>query len=81
MHNVTTSGGYIIELHRIVAKSNGNSNGNTIKNHPVILQPGLMGTSSDFLMASADFSADEGAPMGADMGLELFKRGYDVWLR
>ena len=76
---MTTSGGYIIELHRIVLKS-GDSNRNT-KNHPVILQPGLMGTSSDFLMASADFSPDAGAPMGADMGLELFKRGYDVWLR
>jgi len=73
VHPITTYQGYIVELHRIP----GNSSNPTL--FPVILQTGLIGTSSDFVMASSVVSPDP-TVIGQNLGIELAKQGYDVWL-
>lgn len=45
----------------------------------MILQTGLIGTSADFVMASSNVTLDT-AVMGQNLGFELVKRGYDVFL-
>ena len=74
---MTTYGGYIIELHRIPAQ--GPQAENKTKK-PVIVQAGLVGTSADFIIGSATFDATNTSEMSGNLGLELAKRGYDVWL-
>lgn len=74
---MTTYGGYIIELHRIPAQ--GPQASNKTK-RPVIVQAGLVGTSADFIIGSATFDATNTSEMSGNLGLELAKRGYDVWL-
>lgn len=74
---MTTSGGYSIELHRIPGDQNGQISEDK---KPVILQAGLVGTSADYIIGSASFSLTNTSDMSGNLGLELAKRGYDVWL-
>lgn len=69
IHSVTTSQGYIIQLHRIPNPSQ----------KVAFLQTGLIGTSADFIFASENVDPSP-AVIGQNMGIELFKQGYDVWL-
>uniref|UniRef100_A0A182NS69 AB hydrolase-1 domain-containing protein n=1 Tax=Anopheles dirus TaxID=7168 RepID=A0A182NS69_9DIPT len=64
-HEVTTTDGYVLTLTRILPMAQ-RANGTL----PVLLVPGLMGTSAGFLLA------------GPNNGLAyvLADRGYDVWL-
>lgn len=39
-----------------------------------------MGTSADFILGSASISLTNASQMSGNLGLELAKRGYDVWL-
>lgn len=74
-HYVTTSDGYILGVHRII---NPNFKGQL---KPVILNHGLMSSSIDFLINSPGGSIDEDTKVvGNNLGFELAKRGYDVWL-
>jgi len=75
---VTTYQGYQLELHRILLPEWWPLLG-YIPRYPVILQPGLVGTSSDFVMASDKVSFDPDI-IGQNMGFELAKQNYDVWL-
>lgn len=76
VHYVRTRQDYIIEVHRIV-----NASGEPIRDHPkpVILQPGLTGSSTGFIIASETVPTDLNVT-GQNMGFELARRGYDVWL-
>lgn len=76
VHYVRTYQDYIIEIHRIVK-----NNSEPIQEHskPIILQPGLTGSSTGFIIAS-DFVPTDLNVTGQNMGLELARRGYDVWL-
>lgn len=76
-HYVTTLDGYILSLHRIVNQklASGDSKG------PVILNHGLGGSSVDFIINSPGGHIDEDlGVVGNNLGFELAKRGYDVWL-
>ena len=73
-YNVTTYQGYIVEIHRVVNPKVG-----VTQSRPVLLQTGLIGTSADFVMASNDVTFDVNIT-GHNMGIELSKLGYDVWL-
>ncbi|KAL1110513.1 hypothetical protein AAG570_008041, partial [Ranatra chinensis] len=67
-HRVTTSDGYILELHRVpphdhtinIAKSR----------YPVLLQHGLWSSSADWMIPDVNFS----------LGYQLCNCGFDVWL-
>ncbi len=69
IHPVATYDGYIVELHRIP-----NPGGK-----PVVLIPGLVGNSAEFVMATTEVSKDPRV-IGRNMGLELHKQGFDVWM-
>lgn len=78
-HLVNSSDGFILTIHRIV-------NPNVVNlGKPVILQHGLLGSSADWVINSvggdleAEFPA-ENATVGNNLGFELSKRGYDVWM-
>lgn len=76
-HYVTTLDGYILSLHRIV---NQKVSGNDAKG-PVILNHGLGGSSVDFVINSPGGHINEDLDsVGNNLGFELAKRGYDVWL-
>lgn len=66
---MTTYQDYIVQLHRIPNPGK----------KPVLLQTGLIGTSADFVMASANVSRDRKV-IGHNMAIELAKQGFDVWL-
>ena len=74
-HFIQTSDGYIIAVHRIV---------NPVvktKGRPVLFWHGLGGTSRDFLINDGRGSINESTDVvGNNIGFELAKRGYDVWL-
>ena len=69
IHPVVTLGGYIVELHRIPRPGG----------KPVMLIPGLIGNSAEFVMAT-DQVDHRPSVIGRNMALELFKQGYDVWM-
>ena len=75
VHYVTTPDGYILALHRLVnplVRKVG---------RPVMLQHGLVCTSREFLINSPKASPYESPKIvGNNLGFELSKRGYDVWL-
>lgn len=75
-HDVKTSDGYILLVHRIKPHQSDKHR------RPVLLQHGLMGSSMDFLVNSpylfAPNSSD--ATMGDNLAFNLFLTGYDVWL-
>lgn len=76
LHYVTTADGHILGVHRIV---NPKSPRNGLKS--VILNHGLMLSSIDFLNNAPGGHFDESlATVGNNLGFELAKRGYDVWL-
>ncbi|XP_069194758.1 lipase 3 [Procambarus clarkii] len=66
IHHVTTEDGYILELHRIPYGLSGPSSDRP----PVYLQHGLVSSSADWIMNSADEA----------LGYILADAGYDVWL-
>lgn len=75
VHYVKTHDGYILAIHRIL---------NPLVNatgKPVILQHGLISSSSQFIINSPNESVDLPAEvMGPNIGLTLSRLGYDVWL-
>ena len=74
-HFVTTPDGYILAVHRIRHPH--------LQRYrrPVILQHGVLCTSREFLINSPGGSSNESHDfVGNNMGFELAKRGYDVWL-
>nr|CAH7735119.1 unnamed protein product [Callosobruchus chinensis] len=59
---VTTEDGYILELHHVYI--------NTSNTKPVLIMPGLMSSSADFLITGKDRS----------LAIRLADQGYDVWI-
>lgn len=78
-HKVTTKDGYILTHYRILHPEYRDKP----KGRPVILQHGLMSTGHDFIINSpgghVDEPVNEETP-GNNLGFELAKRGFDVWL-
>lgn len=76
-HYAETADHYFLMLFRIV-------NPRIERNatlRPVILQHGLLSSSRDWLVASPGGHVDENSRrVGNNLGFELAKRGYDVWL-
>ncbi|XP_063851859.1 lipase 3-like [Scylla paramamosain] len=66
VHHVTTSDGYLLELHRIPHGAAGPSEGRL----PVLLQHGILGSSADWVLNTADQA----------LAFLLADAGYDVWL-
>lgn len=78
IHKVISDDGYILTLHRIINK---NFYPNKLNKLPVLLHHGLMGSSIDFVINSPGGSIDENTKIvGNNLGFELSKRSYDVWL-
>ncbi|KAI1289711.1 Gastric triacylglycerol lipase [Halotydeus destructor] len=86
-HEVTTEDGYILTAHRIVHPKRISVD----RGPPVILQHGLLSSSRDFICNSvgggiietsneSQQSSDDVPSVGNNLGFELAKRGYDVWL-
>lgn len=75
-HYVTTRDGYILAVYRIVNPLIEQS-----KTTPVLLYHGLLASSRGFLVASeGGFPWEDCKEVGNNLGFELAKRGYDVWL-
>ena len=92
-HFVTTEDGYILNCHRIIHPGLSRSKPNLKKRKPVILHHGLMSSAHDFIINNLSGFLNE--PIEEDdsyletgdsklvnnnLGFELAKRGYDVWL-
>lgn len=75
VHSVTTEDGYILSVHRITSKD-----GSIGPLKPVILQHGLVGSASDFLVNSPHLHSND-SKYGDTLGFALKLTGrYDVWL-
>lgn len=75
IHQVTTKDGYILSLHRIVHPDLFSTRA------PVLMFHGIMGSASNFLMNDRGGDVHEDlSKVGPNLGFELAKRGYDVWL-
>ena len=75
-HFLTTADGYILALHRIR-----HPNARQRRRRPVVLQHGVLCTSREFVINSPGGNVNESLSMvGNNIGFELAKRGYDVWL-
>lgn len=78
-HFVKTQDSYILTVHRIV---------NPMYNprgRPIILQHGLLSSGRDFIINAPGGGVDElltgsRRTVGNNLGFELAKHGYDVWL-
>lgn len=76
-HNIVTKDGYILKTFRIKNPKFRTS----VALLPVLLVPGFLSSTRDFLVATSDGHVDEGTSIvGGNMGFELAKRDYDVWL-
>ena len=75
VHQVTTKDGYILSVHRIMHPDL------LTTKAPVLMFHGIMGSASNFLVndRGGDVHEDLGK-VGPNLGFELAKRGYDVWL-
>lgn len=76
-HTVTTVDNYNLTLFRIVNPRQ------SLPGRPVVLQHGLVGSAADWLVNQIGGHIDEILPngvVGANLGFELAKRGFDVWL-
>ncbi|CAG2161896.1 unnamed protein product [Oppiella nova] len=82
-HYVVTKDGYILGIHRIINTQYSHSN-QTLK--PLLLQHGLLGSSTDwlinspFLNGSYDQLNTINENVGNNLGFVLAQHGYDVWL-
>lgn len=65
-HQIQTSDGYLLRVHRIIAKSSGSDKHKV----PVLLMHGLSATSGDFIVAGSKIA----------LAYLLSSSGYDVWL-
>jgi pimeloyl-ACP methyl ester carboxylesterase len=75
-HHIETNDGYILTTFRIVNPQKGIN-----KRIPVLLVHGLCSCSRDWLIADPYGHVNEGTKVvGNNLGFELAKRGYDVWL-
>ena len=72
-HHVVTEDCYVLEMHRIV-----NPNDNTPNKPPVLLQHGLIDSSSGWLVNTVEGRIDD--EDDRNLGFALAKRGYDVWM-
>lgn len=76
-HFVTTPDGYILRLHRLVHPRIRPE----ARRGPIICQHGFVGASVHFLIGEPGGHIDEPLlPVGNNLGFELAKRGFDVWL-
>lgn len=76
-HVVTTADDYKLTLFRIVNPKI------SVPGRPVVMQHGLVGSAADWLVNQVGGHIDEILPngvVGANLGFELAKRGFDVWL-
>lgn len=76
-HRVTTEDGFNLTLFRIMNPKTDSPG------RPVILQHGLLGSGVDWLVNQIGGHVDEILPdgvVGSNLGFELAKRGFDVWL-
>lgn len=90
IYNIPTKDGYILKTYRLINPDV--QSGKTPAKRPIILQHGLISQSSYWLMNSpAGFLHDDpeeksspvefaGKGVGKNLGFELSKRGYDIWL-
>lgn len=76
-YDVQTKDGYILGVFRIVNPKIGIQHC-----RPVVFQHGLMASSSEFIMNTGGHIDEQLPPgtVGNNLGFELAKRGYDVWL-
>ena len=77
-HYIVTKDDYILGVHRII-----NPHFNKTKSRPVILQHGIISSGRDFIVNSPGGNAEEiftNKTVGNNLGFELAKRGFDVWL-
>lgn len=80
-HSVETDDGYILTLHRIVPQGPFNEEAYSQARKPVIVQHGLMGASSDFLINSLNIEAKGNGTCGDTFAFCLVMTGrYDIWL-
>lgn len=78
-HVTTTRDGYILTFHRIIHPHLNR----TLLKRPIILQHGIISSGIDWLNNAPGGCIDEdinGTLVGNNLGFELAKRGYDVWL-
>ena len=74
-HDIKTADGYILRTDRIVNPYR------TSAKPPVVLMHGFIATSRDFIINSPGGSVNESLDVvGNNLGFELAKRGYDVWI-
>lgn len=77
-HDILTNDGYVISMFRIVHP---NSPGVEMKGKPILLMHPLLGESANWIINSAAGFVNESTDeVGNNLGFELAKRGYDVWL-
>lgn len=77
-HDIVTQDGYILTTFRIVHPMFLSTNETT---RSVILQHGLLSSSRDWLINAPGGDASEHLRIvGNNLGFELAKRGYDVWI-
>ena len=77
-HYVITKDGYILGVHRIVNPQNSSK---ALK--PILLQHGLFGSSTDFLINSPFVNSTHNHSdirLDNNLGFLLAQEGYDVWL-
>lgn len=77
-HYILTEDGYILGVHRII-----NPYFKNHKTRPIILQHGIISSGRDFIVNSPGGDAEEiftNTTIGNNLGFELAKRGFDVWL-
>ncbi|XP_054153917.1 lipase member J-like [Oppia nitens] len=80
-HFVITKDGYILGIHRIV-----NPNNTVDANRrPVLLQHGLLGSSTDWIINSpflnaSDYHMHNSTSVGNNLGFVLSQNNFDVWL-
>lgn len=74
---VTTEDGYILGVYRII-----NGKIGVVHRRPVVLQHGFMVSAMEFIMNPGGHIDEKLPPgqFGNNLGFELAKRGYDVWL-
>lgn len=75
-HEVHTADGYILTMHRLKVKGDGQHR------RPVLLQHGLMGSSMDFVVNSPHVYAPNthDPTLGDNLAFDLLLSGFDVWL-
>lgn len=73
-HNVVTKDGYILEVHRIAKSKSGQK---PTRNHPVLVQHGILGSSADWVLGGAEKSLRECDTIEVNRSLIIIIRLFD----